>query len=133
MTDETRSTNIHILHGDDGFSLNRRIKEMLSSAGEPSEVDMNTTRLDGKQVSFEDIQTAASTLPFFGGARWIIVDAALAKIDKSKTEKFIKLLDTLPPTTAVSRRARIIRSMHGARTPTANGCRYGKPCTTRTG
>ena len=98
MTDAERMTNIHILHGDDGFSLNRRIKELLAGAGDPAEVDMNTTRLDGKQVSFEDIQTAASTLPFFGGARWIIVDAALAKIDKAKTEKFIKLLDTLPPT-----------------------------------
>jgi DNA polymerase-3 subunit delta len=95
--DET-TRNIHILHGDDGFSLNRRIKEMLSTAGDPAEVDMNTTRLDGKQASFEDIQTAAATLPFFGGARWIIVDSALTKIDKSRTDKFIKLLDGLPPT-----------------------------------
>jgi DNA polymerase III subunit delta len=98
MTTEMGLRNIHVLHGDDGFSLNRRIKELLAAAGDPAEVDMNTTRLDGKLVSFEDIQTAVSTLPFFGGARWIIIDSALAKIDKSRTEKFIKLLETLPPT-----------------------------------
>jgi len=90
--------NIHILHGDDTFSLNRRIKELLASAGNPAEVEMNTTRLDGKLTVFEEIQTATSTLPFFGGARWIIVDSALSKIDKSKTEKFARLLENLPPT-----------------------------------
>lgn len=90
--------NIHILHGDDKFSLYRRVKELLAAAGEPAEVDINTTRLDGKQVSLEEIQTATATLPFFGGSRWIILDSALSKIDKSRTEKFTKLLENLPPT-----------------------------------
>ena len=98
MSPENSAKHIHLLHGDDGFSLSRRIKEMLAAAGDPAEVDMNTTRLDGKLASFEDIQTAAATLPFFGGARWIVVDSALTKIDKSKTEKFTKLLESLPPT-----------------------------------
>ena len=91
------SANLHILHGDDGFSLSRRIKEILSKAGDPAEVEMNTTRLDGKQASIDEIQMAISTLPFFGGARWIIVDSALNKIDKSRTEKFQRLLENLPP------------------------------------
>ncbi len=98
MSPENGAKHIHLLHGDDNFSLSRRIKEMLAAAGDPAEVDMNTTRLDGKLASFEDIQTAAATLPFFGGARWIVVDSALTKIDKSKTEKFTKLLESLPPT-----------------------------------
>ena len=91
------AVNIHLLHGDDRFSMNRGIKELLASAGDPAEVEMNTTRLDGKQVPFEEIQNAASTLPFFGGARWIIVNSALAKIDKAHSEKFLRLLDGLPP------------------------------------
>ncbi len=90
--------NIHILHGDDSFSLNRKIKELLSSAGNVTEVEMNTTRLDGKQVSFDEIVLAATTLPFFGGSRWIVLDSALSKIDKTRVEKFQKLLDTLPET-----------------------------------
>jgi DNA polymerase-3 subunit delta len=98
MSPETGTKNIHLLHGDDSFSLSRRIKELLASGGDVAEVDMNTTRLDGKLASFEDIQTAVSTLPFFGGARWIVVDSALNKIDKSKTEKFTRLLESLPPT-----------------------------------
>ena len=88
---------IHLLHGDDSYSLNRAVKELLKTSGDPTDVEMNTTRLDGKQASFDDIHMAVNTLPFFGGARWIIVDAALTKIDKSKTDKFIKLLENLPP------------------------------------
>ena len=98
MSPENSAVHIHLLHGDDSFSLSRRVKELLAAAGDPAEVDMNTTRLDGKLASFEDIQTAAAILPFFGGARWIVVDSALTKIDKSKTEKFTKLLESLPPT-----------------------------------
>jgi len=98
MSPENSAVHIHLLHGDDSFSLSRRVKELLAAAGDPAEVDMNTTRLDGKQALFEDIQTAAATLPFFGGARWIVVDSVLTKIDKSKTEKFTKLLEGLPPT-----------------------------------
>ena len=94
---EVSPVHIHILHGDDSFSLNRAVKEMLHQAGDPAEVDMNTTRLDGKQVTFEEIQNAVNTLPFFGGARWVIVDAVLAKIDKSRTEKFMRLLEAMPP------------------------------------
>jgi DNA polymerase-3 subunit delta len=91
------AVQIHLLHGDDSFSLNRAIKELLAAAGDPAEVDMNTTRLDGKVTSFEEIQNAVNTLPFFGGARWVIVDSALAKIDKSRTEKFLHLLENIPP------------------------------------
>jgi DNA polymerase-3 subunit delta len=98
MTAQETTINVHILHGDDAFSLNRSVKELLAAAGDPAEVEMNTTRLDGKTASFEDIQNAAATLPFFGGARWIIVDAALAKVDKGKSDRFVKLLDGLPPT-----------------------------------
>lgn len=94
---EAASVHIHLLHGDDSFSLNRYIKELLAGAGDATEVDMNTTRLDGKTASFEEIQNAANTLPFFGGARWVIVDSALAKIDKSRSEKFVHLLKNLPP------------------------------------
>lgn len=98
MSEAGPQPNVHIFHGDDAFSLNRRIRELLASAGDPAEVDMNTTRLDGKQASFEDLQTAAATLPFFGGARWVVVEAALAKFDKSHTDKYLKLLDGLPET-----------------------------------
>jgi DNA polymerase-3 subunit delta len=90
--------NIHIFHGDDGFSLNRKVKELLSGAGNATEIEMNTARLDGKQASFDEIVTAATTLPFFGGSRWIILDSALSKVDKSKVEKFQKLLAALPGT-----------------------------------
>lgn len=89
--------HIHLLHGDDGYSLNRAVKELLQSVGNAADVEINTTRLDGKQASFEEIHNAANTLPFFGGARWIIVVDALTKVDKSKTEKFLKLLENLPP------------------------------------
>jgi DNA polymerase-3 subunit delta len=96
MSDDSQ-VRIHLMHGDDLFSLNRAVKELLAGAGNPAEIEMNTTRLDGKLASFDEIQNAVNTLPFFGGARWVIVDAALAKSDKSRTEKFLHMLENLPP------------------------------------
>jgi len=88
---------IHLLHGDDRFSLTRAIKELLARGGDLAEVEMNTTRLDGRQATFDEIHTAANTLAFFGGARWIVVEDALVKIEKGKHDKFLHLLEGLPP------------------------------------
>lgn len=91
--------NIHLLRGDDLYSVSLTVKTITASLGADYDAAMNTSRMDGKSASFEDLQTALTTLPFFGSNRLVMVDNALAKIDKNSQEKFLKLLDATPNTT----------------------------------
>jgi len=91
--------NIHLLRGDDVYSVALTVKKITQTLGTDFDAAMNTSRLDGRSASFEDLQTAATTLPFFGSNRLVVVDYALSKIDKSVQEKFLKLLDSTPGST----------------------------------
>ncbi|KAF0111276.1 MAG: DNA polymerase III subunit delta [Chloroflexi bacterium] len=91
--------NFHLLRGDDAYSTAQTVKKLTQSLDADFDAAMNSSRLDGKTVSFEDLQMAVTTLPFFGLNRLVVVDSALAKIDKSKQEKFLKLLDSAPEST----------------------------------
>lgn len=91
--------NIHLLRGDDVYSVDLTVKKITASLGDGFDAAMNTSRLDGKNVSFEDLQTAFTTLPFFGSSRLVVVESALARIDKNNQDKFLKLLESTPPST----------------------------------
>lgn len=92
-------TNIHLLRGDDNYSISLRIKEISSSLGADFVPEMNTTLLDGKTAALDEIQNAVATLPFFGGSRLVIIESALSKVDKARQEKYTAILHSVPPTT----------------------------------
>ena len=90
---------IHLLRGDDAHSIALRVKRIIASLGAEFDPSMNLSRLDGKSATLEEIHLAASTLPFFGGTRLVIIDNALSKVDKSRVDAFTNLLASLPPST----------------------------------
>lgn len=91
--------NIHLLRGDDDYSITRYIKKITSSLGADFDPAMNLVRLDGKTATLEQIQTSVSTLPFFGSSRLVIIDSAANKIDKTRQEKYAAILNSIPETT----------------------------------
>lgn len=97
--DSPAEKNILVLHGDDSFSISREVKRILEQLGSPAEAEMNSLRLDGKTASLEDIHNAATTLPFFGSQRMVILDGMPARLDKTRQERFLKTLEGMPPST----------------------------------
>lgn len=93
--------NILILHGDDAFSIEREVKRALATLGSPTEVEMNSMRLDGKTASMEDIHNAVTTLPFFGDRRLVVLTNPLGRGDKTRQEKLTQTLEGTPPSTTV--------------------------------
>ncbi len=91
--------NIHLLRGDDAYSIAQHIKKIAATLGSDFNPSMNLVRLDAKTATLEEIQTAISTLPFFGGSRLVIIDSAANKIDKARQEKYVVTLTSVPPTT----------------------------------
>lgn len=93
------NAHLHLLRGDDHYGVALQVKRIEESLGTDFDPAMNTSRLDGKTASMEEIRTAVSTLPFFGSNRLVIIDSAVGKGDKSRQESFSTLLNSMPPTT----------------------------------
>lgn len=92
---------IFILHGDDKMAIEAFIDVLSSRMGDPSMAELNTTHLDGRLASDEDIRTAALAIPFLSDRRLVILANPLARLtNPASHERFIKLLDSLPDTTA---------------------------------
>lgn len=89
--------HLHLLRGDDAFSVDLRIKSLINSLGADFDPSMNLSRLDGKTNTLEEIQMALSTLPFFGSSRLVIVESALNRVEKPQQDKFTAMLASLPP------------------------------------
>ncbi len=79
---------LYILYGEDSFSLCQTLKEIRKGLGEPQLLAVNTTVLDGQQLTFEELKNIADTTPFLSPKRLIIVEGLLKRFEPpSKTKR----------------------------------------------
>ena len=115
---------IYILHGDDAFAIHKFLASMEAKLGEAAMADLNTTRLDGRQASLDDLRSAAFAMPFLTERRLVVETNPLARFSskgmrdssldegssssqltaaaRAGREKFLALLDAVPATTALA-------------------------------
>lgn len=94
---------VYLIHGDDHHAINEYLHRLIGSLDNSANMSLSTTRLDGRNVSEEDVRSAAMTIPFFTSHRIVILTHALA-LFKAKTsqdthQRYLSLLEKLPPTT----------------------------------
>ena len=65
---------LHILIGEDDFSLRQALEEIKKSIGDPTALMPNTTMLEGSQVTPEQLRAACETVPFLAEKRLVIVE-----------------------------------------------------------
>ena len=113
--------SIIILHGDDTFAGHKFIASLEAKLGDPAMADLNTVRLDGRQVGEDEIRSAAFAMPFLTERRLVVLTNPLARYSgkggrdenleetagqssssaRAGREKFLALLASVPPTTAL--------------------------------
>lgn len=64
----------YVFCGQDVPSLRERLSEFCASLAEPSALQLNTTRFEGKTVTAGEIESAARSAPFLADMRLVIVD-----------------------------------------------------------
>lgn len=105
---------VYFLYGDDEFAIAQFVKEMESKLGDAEIASMNSSRLDGKTISPEEVITIAGAMPFLARRRIVILDNPMenliAKGNKTKSEssalkevqrKFLGMLGKIPETTGL--------------------------------
>lgn len=100
----------YIFHGEDEFTCSERLAELKEKMGDPAMADLNTTVLDGSQVSLAELKLASDTMPFMSDRRLVIVDGLLSKLEPGEgkerapwqeeyLEELVAYLKQLPGTT----------------------------------
>jgi DNA polymerase-3 subunit delta len=72
---------LYLLTGEDDFSIRQVIEEIKKGIGDPEALMTNTTVLDGKQVTLEELRNACETVPFLADKRLVIVDGLLGRFE----------------------------------------------------
>ncbi len=93
---------VYIFHGDDKAAIQHEIDALYARMGDPGLAELNTTRLDGRQASEEDLRTAVLAPPFLIERRLVVLNNPFARLaTPAARERFVRLLDALPGTTAL--------------------------------
>ena len=93
---------VYVLNGEDEYAISTFLSALQGRMGDPAIAEMNTTRIDGRSLSFDALTNAVRAMPFLAQRRLVIITNPLAKLNNpSIREKFEALLGQIPPTTAL--------------------------------
>jgi DNA polymerase-3 subunit delta len=67
-----------ILHGEDEFRRSEFLATLKQGLGDPDELDINTTILDGRRATLSEIVHSCSAVPFLGKSRLVVIRDLLA-------------------------------------------------------
>jgi DNA polymerase-3 subunit delta len=91
---------VYLLNGDDDFASSEFVRSLEASLGDPAMASMNISRLDGRSTSLDEVIRASRSAPFLAPKRLVLVTHPLDKVkSQAQREKFIGMLDAVPPTT----------------------------------
>jgi len=69
------------LYGQDDYSLVRSLEEIIKEIGDQAALEMNTTNLEGQQLTADELRNVCGTVPFMAEKRLIIVRGLLGRFE----------------------------------------------------
>ncbi len=92
--------HIYIFIGNDDYAIRKRVAKFGSIFSDPTSADMNTSRLDARTVSDNELNNAVGAMPFLAAQRLVILDAPSKKYTGiGGHKKFIEFLEKVPGST----------------------------------
>jgi DNA polymerase-3 subunit delta len=71
----------YVWHGENDYALQQSLDELKAKLGDKATADLNTTVLDGRSLSFDELRTTCDTMPFLAEHRLVIVEGLLARFE----------------------------------------------------
>ena len=78
---------INILYGDDDLTLREALAEMKGRIAPDELRDVNISTLDGARVSYDELISTCSTVPFLSEKRMVIVEGLLSRFESRTSTK----------------------------------------------
>ncbi len=97
-----QAPTVYLLHGEDEFAISEYIAKLLEKLGDKMMAEVNTTRLDGRSCSLDELVGAVSAMPFLVSRRLVILAHPLEYGKSPEQQKrFKEILNKVPTTTAL--------------------------------
>lgn len=77
----------YILHGEDNYTRGEELKKLKAKMGDPQFADLNTTFLDGRNVTMGELRHHAESIPFLSDKRMVIVQGLLGRLNPRQKKK----------------------------------------------
>ena len=88
---------VHLFYGTDEYAITSRVNEFHQGMGDPTTAAMNTSRLDGRSVTEDDLNNAVNSMPFLASQRLVIFNNPSARYAQaSQQKKFLEFLKQVP-------------------------------------
>jgi len=73
---------LHILHGEDDFSVKEALTEIKAGLGDEASLATSTTVLQGQSVTPAELMATCDTIPFLAPCRLVIVEGLLGRFEQ---------------------------------------------------
>ena len=91
---------LHVLYGDDDFSIHEALESLKVSVGLGDVDDGNVIKLDVSSVSAQEVQSMCQTVPFLADNRMIVLRGLLAAFENKRSKISVKdwqpIFDNVP-------------------------------------
>jgi DNA polymerase-3 subunit delta len=78
----------YVFHGADEFTRAETLADFKRKLGPPDTVDLNTTGLDGANVTLAELRHACDAIPFLAEKRLVVVEGLLTRLAPRKDRGF---------------------------------------------
>jgi len=97
-----QAPTVYLLHGDDDYAISEFIADRMEKLGDKTMAEMNTTRLEARTCSLDELVGAVSAMPFLVSRRLVILTHPLEYGKSPELQKrFKEILNKVPTTTAL--------------------------------
>jgi DNA polymerase III subunit delta len=89
--------HIHYYFGNDEFAIRKQVEKFASMFTDPTSAGMNSSRLDARNVSENELSNATNSMPFLAEKRLVVLEnvaKGFPGLDGHK--KFLAYLETVP-------------------------------------
>ncbi len=94
------SAHIFFYFGNDEFAIRKQAEKFASMFSDPTTAGMNTSRLDARTVSENELTNAIGAMPFLAPQRLVVLENVSKRYTGQEGhKKFVAFLETVPPST----------------------------------
>lgn len=102
MSADKTSPVVYIYHGEDTFSIEEKVAKLKAEIGEASLVELNTTRLEGRSLNFDDLVNATRAAPFLTRRRLVLLANPTSRFSSLESrKKLTDILEAVPEYTSL--------------------------------